>query len=1394
MSEERSLEENVTTLWAAERSKREKRELTKRLLKNIGSHDPLDYLVSQEEMQKLRWPFYDRDLDEKKSLKSPLPETTRLFGLDCEMILIDTQFLDATAFQFGTTQSDCDLLNFGGLPKFKSVVKDDPYYTKTYGPNRRLVPCRISIVDENSEIVYDSLIAPCVTSREGVVDYLTQFTGVGEAELWSPNPTLFEAISELRRRIINICDIFSSCAHSSEENIIDNSNGKLESSTVTKSSKLPILVGHSLADDFRAMGNLHHPFCLDTQLLYPHGSGAPPWVAPSKLKLNTELELGRVIQTSNISQDNISLNSCTNTAAAVVGHSSVEDAIAAKDLALKAIHCGRGRWVWEDIEDAEFGVEHFFPQDDEAFNNNILKRRATSILLQKLELPEEKVMAVFLRGSRAIGTAAERKFASDGVTQTDLPSDWDFGIVVKSEWEKEFRGATSLQTFLRDVPEEANCPSSSLNNNISAIEPDAPHPYGPVTFGAITATTTVTTATTVSSSSRVCLAEAIVHYGNLEAALYDESSFSRLLRENTIYVLEMVFDSRSVVAGSPRSVSPPKIWRDTTNGALRTSHLQFNPLALLSSVHREVGVAMRQANVRKQNLYQVAKKYFIAIRFLVFGIEFARSKGRSIGPLDAANGIYEKKFRANHLNLVNDLIQSVYDISPESGLKDDFLSGKFTYRTFKAKWGIVVKNFLGELNRLLGNAKKDEDINIARNPKECDNNLEQIEIPGRRSPLLPAFDLLNGLDNLNTDLLISESSHDPRHPQHHHPLETVNFLRRETAKKLQEEKRLEDKEKICRATDAALHLLTATHHVLARRHMGSLFPNLVQLHYALPKSGKKVWNWKLHGAKKSTVPFRIPWECRGLILDQTNNWEVVAYPYAKFFDFGEAIEGTGEFANFEADAKDEGDVTARQDDDVKPPSVEDTIVCINNAFSRCEHIVGASTSTNMNNCYILPKMDGCFAMLYHYKDAWHVASSTLPDACGELGWSSNMIATANAERTSFATIFWRIWEKRGYKLPPKGMTTNSSNCKWEDYCFFFELLSRKHAIVCRPLEDDIILHGCRNVKTLNEVNIFEDDIMLKCWNNVKRVQPIGVNNIFGSPPHVRFLELLQTYAATLDPEKNEGFVVVLAEEGSSPSSRSTSKFAINNNNFYRLKVKSPRYCELSWTYELAYERESEISLRGGSMRSRLVKALLPSLVDSSSSINLININTQTEPALKRVVWAARNPVAKRLLEQIEEDWNVLQSFLARSFGEISRRCQRNDSPSYARKAFTREAYIFLMEFFLENDNRTNEEDSKSSFQKKKSSKEARKIKDFVVSEEGLNVDSSLAIRDYVAGRFGEKKVPEDDGSLSLVSDEGILRSAFSSSKFWINFMFALYDAAQIKMHAWEAALLRIRDY
>lgn len=96
-------------------------------------------------------------------------------------------------------------------------------------------------------------------------------------------------------------------------------------------------------------------------------------------------------------------------------------------------------------------------------------------------------------------------------------------------------------------------------------------------------------------------------------------------------------------------------------------------------------------------------------------------------------------------------------------------------------------------------------------------------------------------------------------------------------------------------------------------------------------------------------------ECRGLILDESDNWKVVSYPYKRFSNYGE--------------------------------SWADTI--------------------DWNSSRIYEKLDGSLMTLYYYGNKWNVASSGSPDASGDVfGFDF-----------TFADLFWKTWNKLGYSLP-----------------------------------------------------------------------------------------------------------------------------------------------------------------------------------------------------------------------------------------------------------------------------------------------------------------------------------------------------------------------------------------
>jgi hypothetical protein len=157
-------------------------------------------------------------------------------------------------------------------------------------------------------------------------------------------------------------------------------------------------------------------------------------------------------------------------------------------------------------------------------------------------------------------------------------------------------------------------------------------------------------------------------------------------------------------------------------------------------------------------------------------------------------------------------------------------------------------------------------------------------------------------------------------------------------------------------------------------------------------------------------------------------------------------------------------------------------------------------------CY--EKLDGSLATLYSYKGKWHVASSGTPTGDGLL-----------TDSETFAQIFWEIWQKEKYELPRDA-----------GRCYIFEMVAKKNPIVVVVEEDELILHGVRDLKTLQE--LWPEEVARENkWKCVK------------SYPMRDFGEIDKACRA-LNPHKNEGFVVVDAH-------------------FTRRKIKSPAYVGLS---------------------------------------------------------------------------------------------------------------------------------------------------------------------------------------------------------------------------------------
>ena len=149
-------------------------------------------------------------------------------------------------------------------------------------------------------------------------------------------------------------------------------------------------------------------------------------------------------------------------------------------------------------------------------------------------------------------------------------------------------------------------------------------------------------------------------------------------------------------------------------------------------------------------------------------------------------------------------------------------------------------------------------------------------------------------------------------------------------------------------------------------------------------------------------------------------------------------------------------------------------------------------------------------VLYYYDNQWQVQSSGTADGSGEV-YGFNF---------SFAQLFWRVWHQLNYNLP-----------KETDYCFSFELLSPYNRIVVKQNENNLVLHGVRNIRTLQEEK------------PEKWAEKYGFN-LAQTFPLTNWQDIIKA-AEKLEPLEAEGYVICDAK-------------------FNRIKVKSPQY--VAWAH------------------------------------------------------------------------------------------------------------------------------------------------------------------------------------------------------------------------------------
>lgn len=138
---------------------------------------------------------------------------------------------------------------------------------------------------------------------------------------------------------------------------------------------------------------------------------------------------------------------------------------------------------------------------------------------------------------------------------------------------------------------------------------------------------------------------------------------------------------------------------------------------------------------------------------------------------------------------------------------------------------------------------------------------------------------------------------------------------------------------------------------------GGTLKSLEEKYHLLIRRGKEFPNLVLFKYHQIESPMSEPLvrQCRGLILDEADNWNIVARPFDKFFNLGE----------------------------------------------------GLAAEIDWRSARVQEKLDGSLMQLYWYRDAWRVASSGTPDASGEV----------NGCGFTFAELFWRVFAEKGYWLP-----------------------------------------------------------------------------------------------------------------------------------------------------------------------------------------------------------------------------------------------------------------------------------------------------------------------------------------------------------------------------------------
>jgi hypothetical protein len=212
-------------------------------------------------------------------------------------------------------------------------------------------------------------------------------------------------------------------------------------------------------------------------------------------------------------------------------------------------------------------------------------------------------------------------------------------------------------------------------------------------------------------------------------------------------------------------------------------------------------------------------------------------------------------------------------------------------------------------------------------------------------------------------------------------------------------------------------------------------------------------------------------QCRGLILNSKDNWKIIAYPFNRFFNYGE----------FQAD------------------------------------------SIDWNSARVQEKVDGTLIIMYFYDGEWQIATRGSPDASGPVGdfpWIEDGVSVP----LIFSRLFWNSCEHCMQGLSITGKFNIN-------YTYLWELTSPYNRIVCDYTKTEMLesinelvdvtgyandgsritLIGIRNNFTEQELNLIQERT--------------DVRYVVKEFPLTNLEEVIQA-ASKLNPLKMEGYVVV----------------------------------------------------------------------------------------------------------------------------------------------------------------------------------------------------------------------------------------------------------------------------